>query len=346
MQGDCCCAPNALACFPPKTLKSNAGPTHCLTRRYLQVTPPWSDFAVSEQLLRIFLGLVGSRSPPDSPKASSPPTPATSASSGAQVLAVQEPSTSATSTNPQHMASAAVSAVKPNHSVPTGQGREGAAGVASSAAASGRPSHSRFDDLVIPWGGLAGVTLFAREGSTAQRWLQAKGAWLDPNPEAQNPNQPPGPLPGGTCGTLTDPSRTSQEGACSDSWLMGASATSQQVDLSASANVAVAAGGGSKEAPVSHAPQLPVRHDLPRPASSLKAEIGSTAAEPVVETAAPAADHTASPSAAAQGAGDVSAAAGSVGTLFGLPTAMRVPLPLYSGAVAHVHLDMSPPLVG
>ena len=43
-------------------------------------------------------------------------------------------------------------------------------------------SPSRFNDLVIPWGGLAGVTLFARVDSKAHRWIEAKettGAFKD-----------------------------------------------------------------------------------------------------------------------------------------------------------------------
>ena len=39
-----------------------------------------------------------------------------------------------------------------------------------------RGAFSRFDDVVIPWGGLAGVTLFARIGSTAEAWLRVKDA--------------------------------------------------------------------------------------------------------------------------------------------------------------------------
>ena len=106
---------------------------------------------------------------------------------------------------------------------------------------------------------------------------------------------------------------------------------------------------------MSHAPQLPLQDDPPRPASSLTAGMDSTAVEPTVETATPAAESaatlearvaTSASRAAAHGAGDASAAAGSVGTLFGLPTAMHVLLPLYPDAVAHVHLDMSPPLAG
>lgn len=34
--------------------------------------------------------------------------------------------------------------------------------------------HTRFDDLTIPWGGVAGVTLFAREGSVAYAALAAR----------------------------------------------------------------------------------------------------------------------------------------------------------------------------
>ena len=34
---------------------------------------------------------------------------------------------------------------------------------------------SRFSDIVIPWGGLAGVTLFTREGSKAGQWIRSRG---------------------------------------------------------------------------------------------------------------------------------------------------------------------------
>ena len=53
------------------------------------------------------------------------------------------------------------------------------AGVASYPSRSQGPAvagggFSRFDGLVVPWGGLGGVTMFVKVGSQAHRWLQAK----------------------------------------------------------------------------------------------------------------------------------------------------------------------------
>ena len=39
--------------------------------------------------------------------------------------------------------------------------------------------YSQFGDVVIPWGGLAGCTMFAREGSVAHHWISVRHGRID-----------------------------------------------------------------------------------------------------------------------------------------------------------------------
>ena len=107
----------------------------------LQQERPWSDFSVGEQIFRVLQGLLQL---PNQPEGSS------NSSLGPSVsLSVEKP-------------------------------EEGPVAVAHQGQQKQQPAvPSRFSDIVIPWGGLAGLTLFTREGSKASQWirlLRAKGA--------------------------------------------------------------------------------------------------------------------------------------------------------------------------
>ncbi|KAG1654475.1 hypothetical protein FOA52_006836 [Chlamydomonas sp. UWO 241] len=197
---------------------------------WMQATRPWADFSTGHQLTAILSELVDSHSrqchtrgeartretapqqPVVAPQAFPQGTmsggtddaPARAAAHATCVVPAAARGGPVAAAQQQHGAAATTAARGGTAEVPAsarGGSSSSSSGRGSSGLAAGaaidREGYTRFGNLVIPFGGLAGITLFARRGTIAHRWLAAEGA-LPPTDPSQ-PQPPPRLEDEGSC---------------------------------------------------------------------------------------------------------------------------------------------------